>query len=50
MLCYRFYPGTRVGDKSLCVVVKFREDAFLLAAYLTDKMKRGVQRWPKKEE
>jgi hypothetical protein len=47
-LYYRFYMGTRVGDKYLCVVVKMREaDAFLLTAYLTDKVKRGVQLWPK---
>ena len=49
-LCSRFYPGMRVGDKSLCVVVKFREDVFLLTAYLTDKVKRGVQRWPQEAE
>jgi len=46
MLCYPFYPGTRVGDTSRCVVVKFREDVFLLTAYLTDKVKRGVQPHP----
>ena len=50
MLCSCFYPGTRVGDKYRCVVVKFREDAFLLAAYLTDTVERGLQRWPKNEE
>ena len=47
-LYYRFYVGTRVGDKHLCVVVKgSREDAFVLTAYLTDQVKRGVQLWPK---
>ncbi|MEK7838084.1 MAG: hypothetical protein AAB328_08885 [candidate division NC10 bacterium] len=49
LLYYRFYPGTRVGDKYLCVVVKFHQDAFLLTAYLTDKVKRGVQLWPRDE-
>ncbi len=39
--------ATRVGDKFLCVVVRIKgEDAFLLTAYLTDKMKRGVKLWP----
>ncbi len=47
-LYYRFYIGTRVGDKYLCVVVKIsRDDAFVLTAYLTDRVKRGVQIWPK---
>jgi hypothetical protein len=46
-LYYRFYTGTRVGDKYLSVVVKVREaDAFVLTAYLTDKIKKGVQIWP----
>ena len=49
LLYYRFYPGTRVGDKYLCVVVKFHQDAFLLTAYLTDKVKRGVKLWPRDE-
>lgn len=48
-LSYRFYFGTRVGDKWLCVVVKYTiDDAFVLTAYLTDKIKKGVQLWPKK--
>lgn len=46
-LNYRFYLGTQVGDKWLCVVVKYAsEDAFVLTAYLTDKPKRGKQIWP----
>ena len=46
-LNYRFYFGTRVGDKWLCVVVKYaQEDAFVLTAYLTDKPKKGKQVWP----
>jgi hypothetical protein len=49
-LYYRFYFGTRVGDKFLCVVVKTQhDDAFVLTAYLTDKIKSGVQVWPSKE-
>lgn len=49
-LHYVGVQGTRVGDKLLCVVVKLRkDDAFVLTAYLTDKMKRGVQLWPRSE-
>jgi len=49
-LYYRFYFGTGVGDKFVCVVVKIAgEKAFVLTAYLTDRIKRGVQIWPKGE-
>ena len=45
-LYHRFYFGTRVGDKYLCVVVKVRDDdAFVLTAYLTDKIRRGEVIW-----
>ena len=45
---YRFYIGTKVGDKYLCVVVKLNsDDAFVLTAYLTDKIKKGMKIWPK---
>ena len=48
VLHYRFYFGTRVGDKWLCVVVKYSAlDTFVLTAYLTDKPKKGIQLWPK---
>ncbi len=48
-LYYRFYIGTRVGDKYLCVVVKIRQqDAFVLTAYLTDTVKKGKVIWPRK--
>jgi hypothetical protein len=47
-LHYRFYLGTRVGDKWLCVVVKYSAlDSFVLTAYLTDKPRKGIQLWPK---
>jgi hypothetical protein len=47
-LYYRYYAGTRVGDKYLCVAVKVREtDAFVITAYLTDRVKRGVPLWPR---
>jgi hypothetical protein len=46
-LNYRFYVGTRVGDKWLCIVVKYSPtDAFVLTAYLTDEVKGGRQIWP----
>jgi hypothetical protein len=49
-LHYRYYYGTLVGDKWLCVVVKYprddADDAFVLMAYLTDKPKKGVTLWP----
>ena len=45
-LYYRFYPETQVGGKLLCVVVKsFRDEPFVLTAYLTDKLKRGKIVW-----
>ena len=48
-LNYRYYYRTKVGDKWLCVVVKYAvEDSFVLTAYLTDKPKKGVQLWPSK--
>jgi hypothetical protein len=48
-LSYRYYLGTRVGDKWLCVVIKYaKQDAFVLTAYLTDKQKKGRQLWPRK--
>lgn len=49
-LYYRFYLGTIVGNKHVCVVVKVSEkDAFVLTAYLTDMPKKGIQIWPTNE-
>lgn len=46
-LSYRYYTETRVGEKWLCVVVKYStNDAFVLTAYFTDKPKKGEQLWP----
>ena len=46
-LYYRYYLGTRVGDKYLCVVVKVQaQNAFVVTAYLTDKVKKGILLWP----
>ena len=47
-LYYRFYIGTRVGDKHLCVAVKVADnDAFVLTAYLVRQLAGGRQLWPK---
>ena len=46
-LSYRFYTRTKVGDKWLCVIVKYAaDDAFVVTAYLTDQLKKGTQLWP----
>lgn len=46
-LYYRYCTATIVGDKWLCVVVKYLEaDAFIITAYLTDQIKQGEQLWP----
>jgi len=47
LLSYRYYTGTPIGDKWLCIVVKYLEnDAFVLTAYFTDKIKKGEKLWP----
>jgi hypothetical protein len=47
-LYYRFYFGTIVGDKYVCVIVKVTgDDAFALTAYLTNRIRRGVVIWPR---
>jgi len=46
-LYHRFYFRTMVGSKYPCVVVKTLDaDAFVLTAYLTDRIKQGVTLWP----
>lgn len=48
-LYYRYYFGTAVGEKYLCVAAKVAErDAFVITAFLTDVLKRGVVLWPRK--
>lgn len=48
-LFYEYYSRTRVGEKWLCVVVKYSpDDAFVVTAYLTDQIKAGDTIWPKK--
>ena len=46
-LYYKYFEGTVVGNKWLCTLVKYLEnDAFVITAYLTDKLKQGEQVWP----
>ena len=45
-LFYRFYTQTAIGEKWLCVVVKYlSDDAFIITAYFTDKPKKGETLW-----
>ena len=45
-LNYR-YDNTRIGNKWLCVVVKYvNDDAFIVTAYLTNQPKPGDDLWP----
>ncbi len=46
ILYYRYYAQTVMKDKWLCVVVKnLKNDAFILTAYLTDRLKKGEILW-----
>lgn len=46
-LFYRYFARTLVGGKWLCVVVKYLpNNAFVITAYLTDKLKAGENSWP----
>lgn len=46
-LYYRYLSQTLVGSKYLCVAVKMLpDDAFVITAYLTDKVKKGRVLWP----
>jgi hypothetical protein len=48
-LSYRLYIGTGIGDKWLCIAVKHEgDDAFVLTAYPTDRIKEGTLIWKKK--
>ena len=47
LISYRYYTETLIGDKWLCIVVKYlEEDAFVLTGYFTDRIKKGEQVWP----
>lgn len=46
-LYHRLYRSNTVGEKHLCVVVKWRrDDPFLITAFFTDRPKRGAVLWP----
>jgi hypothetical protein len=48
-LFYRHYKSTPVTEKFICVAVKVRfDELFILTAYFTDKIKRGIIIWEKK--
>ena len=50
-LYYRFYFRTVVGGKFLCVVVKMGvAGAFVLTAYLTNRIKKGDRLWPSRKD
>jgi len=47
-LFHRLYRQLTIGDKYLCVVVKYMEgDVFIITAYFTDKVKGGGVLWKK---
>ncbi|WP_107666322.1 hypothetical protein [Cyanothece sp. BG0011] len=49
ILSYRFYQNTQVGNKWLCVVTKYlNDDAFVITAYLTHRIKSGELIWQQK--
>ena len=46
---YEFCARTILGDKWMCVVVKYAEnDAFVVTAYLTENPSAGENLWPTK--
>ena len=48
-LIYKLYTSTPVTRKFLCIVVKvLPEDNFIITAYYTDTVKKGVSLWEKK--
>lgn len=45
-LFFRLYRGLTIGDKYLCVVVKYLEASiFVITAYFTDRIKKGEVIW-----
>ncbi len=47
-LYYRYYEGLSIGNKYLCIVVKFKKEiAFVITAYFTDSIKKGDVLWKK---
>jgi hypothetical protein len=51
LLHFRYYRATIVGDKWLSVVVKYQEqDAFVVTAFLTNKLHKGDIVWQRKPQ
>ncbi len=49
VLSYRYHEKTEVGNKWLCVVTKYlNDDAFVITAYLTHRIKPGELIWQQK--
>lgn len=47
-LYYKHYEDLSIGNKHLCIVVKFKKsDAFIVTAYFTDSIKKGDTIWRK---
>jgi hypothetical protein len=50
-ILYRFYRGTKAGNKYLCVVVKYAgNDAYVLTAYPSDMIKKGKLLWERNKK
>ena len=50
-ISYRFYHGTKAGNKYLCVVVKYAaSDAYVLTAYPSDEVKKGKILWERNKK
>jgi hypothetical protein len=45
-LYYRRFDVTGLGSKLMCVLVLEGESPFVLTAYFTDRVKKGVVLWP----
>lgn len=49
-LFYVWKTRTQVGPKYLCAVCVFKaKSAFIVTAYLTDRIKRGLTLWPRSQ-
>ena len=47
-LFFRLYSGLIIGDKYLCVVVKYsKANIFVVTAYFADRIKKGEVIWKK---
>jgi hypothetical protein len=47
-LYYKYYEDLSIGNKYLCIVVKFKKkDVFVITAYFTDSIKKGEVVWRK---